>query len=368
MGGTYGVQVVNVDVAMANEEEDDFGNTWLTSNAEGAGTGPYRIVDFQPGEQAVLERFEEYWGGWEGEHFDRVVIRIVEETQTLRELVEAGEVDITDRFSLLPEAVAELETNPTLRVDRQTSTEVVYYTLTEGGLLATPEARQAMCFAFPYEEVIQGFYAGYAQQPRGPVAQATRGFDAATFQYTTDLARAQELFAAAGITEGTTITLMQQSGVTTVSELFQASLAEIGIDLEIQAVDTTAFTATFYGDMPPEERPSLMLWSWWPDYNDAWNHLEPQVSCDPHGSANAGYYCNERVDQLLVETRDAANPEDYQAAVTEMQQILSETDPSGIYFAEPEFTTTMQANIQGFFFNPINLGTYDFHKLSRAAT
>lgn len=365
MGGTYGVQIVNVKAAMENEEEGDFGNTWMMTFAEGTGTGPYKIVDFQPGEQVILERFEEYWGGWEGEHFDRVIIRIVGEAQTLRQLLESGEVDITDRFSLLPEMVAEMESNPDLKVDRQTSTEVVYFTLTEAGPLASPEARQAVCYAFPYNEVIQGFYAGFAEQPRGPVAQKTRGFDPATFQYTTDLAKAQELFTAAGITEGSQLTLMQQTGNTTVSELLQANLAEIGIELEIQAVDTTAFTATFYGEMPAEERPNLMLWSWWPDYNDAWNHLDPQVSCEPHGSGNAGFYCNERVDELLVQTRDAADPEAYQTAMTEVQQILSETDPSGIYFAEPEFTTTMRAEIQGFFFNPINLGTYELHKLSR---
>src|SRR5688500_17221732 len=50
MGGTYATQVVNVNVAMANEEDGDFGNTWMMTFAEGARTGPYGIVDFQPGE------------------------------------------------------------------------------------------------------------------------------------------------------------------------------------------------------------------------------------------------------------------------------------------------------------------------------
>jgi peptide/nickel transport system substrate-binding protein len=295
------------------------------------------------------------------------VIRVVGEPQTLRQLIESAEVDITDRFSLLPETVKQLEANTALKVDRQTSTEVVYYTLTEAGPLASAEARQAMCYAFPYQEVIQGVYAGFGQQPHGAVAQKTRGFDPDTFQYTTDLAKAKELLTAAGIAEGTSLTLLQTTGTSndSIAQLFQANLAEIGIDLQIQSVDTNAFTATFYGDMPVEERPQFMLWSWWPDYNDAWNHLDPQVSCDPHGSANAGFYCNERVDELLGAAHDAANPEDYQTAVSEMQQILAQDDPSAIYFVEPEFTTTMQANLQGFFFNPINLATYNLYKLHR---
>jgi peptide/nickel transport system substrate-binding protein len=364
MGGTYGTQVVNVTVAREHEEDGDFGNTWMMTYAEGTGTGPYKITDFQPGNSVSLEKYDGYWAGWDGNHFDKIVVRTVNESQTIRQLLESGEADITDRIALLPETVKELESNPKLTVDRHTTTEVVYMTMTEHGPLESAAARQAMCYAFPYAEVLQGVYAGYAKQPRGAVAAATRGFDPDTFQYTTDLAKAKDLLGTAGVAEGTKLSLMV-AGTTTVAELFQANLAEIGITLEIQAVDSNLFTATFYGDSPVEERPNFMIWSWWPDYNDAWNHLDPQVSCDPHGSANAGMYCNERVDELLKASHDAANPEDYQTAMDEIQQILSQDDPSAIYYAEPEWTTVMQADIQGFFLNPINLGTYNFYKLSR---
>ena len=364
MGATYGTQVVNVKVAKEHEEDGDFGNTWMMTFAEGTGTGPYKITDFQPGETVTLEKFDGYWAGWEGDHFDKIIVRTVNESQTMRQLLETGEVDVTDRIALLPETVKDLESNPDLKVDRKTTTEVVYMTMTEYGPLESAEARQAMCYAFPYAEVIQGAYAGYAKQPHGAVAEATRGFDPATFQYTTDLAKAKELLATAGVAEGTSLKLMV-AGSTTIAELFLANLAEIGITLDIQQVDTNLFTGTFYGDSPVEERPAFMIWSWWPDYNDAWNHLDPQVSCDPHGSANAGMYCNERVDELLKASHDAANPEDYQTAMSEIQQILSRDDPSAIYYAEPEWTTTMRKDIQGFFLNPINLGTYNLYKLHR---
>ena len=366
MGATYGTQVVNVKVAMEHEEDGDFGNTWMMSNAEGTGTGPYRITGFEPGENVTLEKYDGYWAGWEGDHFDKVIVRTVNGSQTLRQLLESGEVDITDRIALPADTVKDMESNPDLKVDRKTTTEVVYMTMTEYGPLESAAARQAMCYAFPYQEVILGAYAGYAKQPHGAVAEATRGFDPATFQYTTDLAKAKELLATAGVAEGTKLTLMV-SGTTTISELFQANLAEIGITLDIQSVDTNLFTGTFYGDLPVEERPAFMIWSWWPDYNDAWNHLDPQVSCDPHGSANAGMYCNERVDELLKASHDAANPEDYQTAMSEIQQILSRDDPSAIYYAEPEWTTTMRKDIQGFFLNPINLGTYNLYKLHRGS-
>ncbi|MDF2758999.1 MAG: hypothetical protein K0S99_1631 [Thermomicrobiales bacterium] len=38
-----------------------------------------------------------------------------------------------------------------------------------------------------------------------------------------------------------------------------------------------------------------------------------------------------------------------------------------IAVAQPKWPTVLQANIEGFAFNPINLGTYDFWTLSRKA-
>jgi peptide/nickel transport system substrate-binding protein len=365
MAATLGVQVVNVKVAREHEEDGDWGNAWMQLNAEGTGTGPYRIVDFEPGDRVVMERYDGYWGGWEGPHFDHIVVRVVEEFETRRQLIERGEIDIIDRNGVSYEALPELEKNPDLTVDRSTSTEVEYFTLTEAGPLATPEARQAMCWAFPYDDVLEGVYKGYAKQGVGPVAETVRGFAPETFTYSTDLAKAKELFTKAGVAEGTELTFL---GSGTIAELYQASLAEIGISLTIEEVDTTTFTATFYGDAPAEERPHVMGWSWWPDYNDAWNQLYPIVSCESWGSkgGNGGFYCNERVDELLSQAKDAADLDTYATALAEAQQILSRDDPSGIYYAQPEWTTVLRKGVEGFVFNPINLGTYDLHALHRA--
>jgi peptide/nickel transport system substrate-binding protein len=315
-----------------------------------------------------MERNEGYWGGWDDEHFDRVVIRVVSENETRRQLIEQGEVDIVD--NLTPESLLALEQNPDLVVDRSYSTEVDYVMLTVAGPLVTPEARQAMCYAFPYDEVIQGIYKGYGKRAVGPVAEPCRGFAPETFTYPTDLAKAKELFAQAGVAEGTEITLVQESGdenVKSAMQLFQANLAEIGITLAVETVDLTTFTSIIFGDAPVEERPGVMPWFWWPDYNDAWNHLYPQVSCEAWGSkgTNSGFYCNERVEELLAQARDAADPQTYQTALAELQQLLSRDDPPAIYYMQREWTTVLRRGIEGFVFNPIYIGTFDFYRLRR---
>ena len=81
--------------------------------------------------------------------------------------------------------------------------------------------------------------------------------------------------------------------------------------LDIQAVDFATYVGIFTGDLPAEERPNLLPSFWSPDYNDGWNHLWPQISCDAWQSGNGGHYCNERVEELLEQARNAADEESY---------------------------------------------------------
>ncbi len=111
----------------------------------------------------------------------------------------------------------------------------------------------------------------------------------------------------------------------------------------------------------------MMPWFWWPDYNDAYNHLYPQIACDQWGPAgtNGGYYCNERVQELFDAVRDEPDPAKYQAALSEIQQIISRDDPPAIYYMQRQWTTVLRNDIEGFVFNPINIGTFNFYTMSR---
>jgi peptide/nickel transport system substrate-binding protein len=362
----YGAQIVNARRLRELEADGDWGHGWAELNADGLGTGPYRIVAFEPGQSVELERFEGYWRPWEADHFDRVFVRVAEEDLVRRQLVEGGEAQIADL--LAPSTAAALEGNPNVIVSAEYSTEVAYCMLTVAGPLASPEARQAMCYAFPYDQVIDGVYAGYAKRAVGPVAEIILGFAPETFTYATDLEKAKELFLAAGVAEGTRLSLMMraESGANdTIAQLFQANLAEIGIELEIQLVDFGTLAGVIFRDVDPEDQPNAIFWSWWPAYNDAWNHLVAQVTCEAAGSAgtNGGYYCNERVDALMAEARDAADDETFQRAMAEVQQIVSRDDPPAIYYAQRQWITAVRSDLEGFVFNPIYVGTYDLYAL-----
>ena len=226
----------------------------------------------------ILERFDGYWREWEAGQFDRVVIRVVPEGAARRQLVERGDADIVD--GLDPEARgAGARPRSCRRSQLQHGSRLHHHDCRRD---RSREARQALCYAFPYDEVIEGIYKGYGKRAVGPVAEICRGFAPRTFQYQTDLAKAKDLLAQAGVAEGTELTLMMDAGdaadASTV-QLFQANLAEIGITLSVETVTFSTLTGVLFRDVAPEEQPNLMQWGWWPAYNDAWSHLQAQVLC-----------------------------------------------------------------------------------------
>lgn len=371
LAASYGPYIVNAAAMKTHEANGDWGHVWEQTNAVGTGTGPYKITSFDPAQQLTMEKFDGYWAGWSGSHFEKILLRAVAEESTRRQLLEQGEADIVD--TLTSEDIVALKTNPNLTVQENKSTETVYFTMTEYGPLEKPEARQAMCYAFPYNDVIQGIYKGYATQLAGGVAELCRGYAPGTFQYTTDLAKAKALLATAGVAQGTTISMAIDSSIETTkaaAQLFQANLVQIGITLDIQVQEATSLITLLYGDAPASQRPNMSFDFWWPDYNDAWNHLYPQVDSASWGSkgANTGLYKNDQVDQLLASAKDAPDEATYNKAMADVQQIISKDDPPAIYYAQPEWVVVFQKNVQGVVFNPINIGTYRFYDMSRSTT
>jgi peptide/nickel transport system substrate-binding protein len=369
MGAPYGPYIVNAKLAKTHETDGDWGHAWMQTNAEGMGAGPYRITSFEPEQQATLEKYDGYWGGWDGNHFEKIVIRVVPEEATLRQLIEQGQIDIVD--NLTPEATDALAKDPNLRVDRAYTTSDGYVIMTVAGPLASVEARQAMAWAFPYDEVIQGVYKGYAKKGSGPLAELCRGYDPNTFVYATDLAKAKDLLAKAGVPSGTTLSMMVIGGdeaAKQMAQVFAANLQQLGLALDIQAVDQSTFISTAYGEAAAADRPNMFPWFWQPDYNDGWNHLWPQVACDAAfgKGANAGVYCNPKVDALLAQAKSAADPTAYQQALSAIQNLITRDDPAGIYYVQTQWTTILRRDVEGFFTNPIATGLYDFYRMSRS--
>jgi len=366
----YGPFVVSPAAMEQHKTADDpYAHNWFTKNM--AGTGPYKAVTINP-QQVVLERFSDYYRGWSGSHFDRIIFRIVEDTATRRTLIQGGSADALTN-ALTPEAVADLKKDANVQVLEYPSTNVNWSWMNCGDRLKDPEVRQALSYAFPYDDVRNGVYKGLLAKTGGPLTPTTAGYDKSVFIYETDLDKAKTLLNK-HFKPGTKFSFMISSGsdlTAALAQLFQANLQQIGYNLDIRQVERAARTNLAYGDAPPSQRPDFFGdWGWWPDYNDGYNELFPNFYSKSAGSAgsNVGFYKNDRFDQILDTLAPGITDQaKYNQLLAEAQDILTKQDPPAIYWGMVTWYTVLRSNIRGFVWNPIYLNWYNYYDMYRVS-
>src|SRR5690606_11900692 len=72
------------------------------------GTGPYRLVEYAPGSQMVLEANEEYWG--EQPATPKLTMRFIKEAGTRVAALQIGDVAMVNNVP--PDSIATLESSP----------------------------------------------------------------------------------------------------------------------------------------------------------------------------------------------------------------------------------------------------------------
>jgi peptide/nickel transport system substrate-binding protein len=370
MASSYGPMVISPTALAENAtEEDPYAHEWAREFA--VGSGPYMLESNSISEGIVLTRFDDYHLGWEGNHFDRIIFRVVPEDATRRQLLERGEADAITNY-LSPEALEALRTVPTLQVLEYPTTRVSWAIMNAPRLL-TPEVRQGFSYAFPYDNVQNAVYGGLLNRS-GPIPSTVRGYDPDVFLYQTDLDRAKELILAGGFPEGQTFEYMVDANderAQTTAQLFQANVQQIGFNLDIISVDYATVESTVYGDAPAEEKPHFIgSWGWWPDYNDPWNQLWPNFTEANvgNGGSNGGAWVNARFEEIMAEAEHYESEEQLIALMKEAQNILTEQDPPVIYLGERIDYTVLGSDIQGFTPNPLYLEAYNLYDMSRASS
>src|SRR5690606_26211850 len=190
MASEYGPLIVSPAAMEEHATDDDpWAHEWFSQNM--VGTGPYRVVEAEPQERFRFERFPDYNGP---EHFfDEIIARVVPEGVTRRQLLEAGEIDAV---AVLPaDDIIDLRSNPDINVVSYDTTQCSWIRLNYARL--NRDIREALCWAFPYDDVIEQVMRGLAKK-QGPIADTVVGFDPEIELFSTDLDRARELFEAGG--------------------------------------------------------------------------------------------------------------------------------------------------------------------------
>jgi peptide/nickel transport system substrate-binding protein len=362
--GLYAPYIISPKAITENEQDGDLGQAWLRDNM--VGTGPYLLESYNQSQQAVFSRNPNYWGGWDGDHVDQIIISYVKEPATERLVLEQGEIDIA--LFLPDDAVEEVDGTEGIVVTDVPSFNLYYLVLpTREGPTADKKVRQALSYGFDYDTWVNDIMRGKAQQAQGPVPSNFVGFNPDTPKYSYDPDKARALLAEAGYPDGGfTIPYTYETGYfwkRPLGELFQANMADLGITVDIQELSPTAWADLLSN---PETANHAFGLVWWPTLKTPYDFMFPLFATGAQGTAgyNWGYFSNPDLDALLeagtVEPDEAKRMEIYGKA----QDLLVDEAPA-LYVYEKHYRLPMRNTVQGFVFNGMYIETVNFYGISK---
>jgi len=183
--------IVNPRQALANQENNDLGERWLTTND--AGSGPFRINRFDGQSLIRMDAVADYWKGWPmaaANRLEAVIYRIIREPAPRRAALTRGEVDVATE--LTPDDYDQLRTARGMMVPNETGVTTFAITMnTTKGPTADLNVRKAIAYAFDYDALIQ-IHNGAASLMTSPFPNAIPGYVAVPDMPRRDLAKARE--------------------------------------------------------------------------------------------------------------------------------------------------------------------------------
>ena len=303
------------------------------------GTGPYKFVEWVPGDRLVIEKNPDYWG--EKAKFDRVVLKPIKSGPARVAALLAGDVDMID---LVPTAdIARLKGDPNVVLSQGVSNRVIYLHLDHdrdkspfvtgtGGKnpLKDLRVRKAISKAINRPAIVEKVMEGIAIPAGQLLPEGFFGVSPNLAPEAYDPEGAKKLLAAAGWGGGFGLTIHGPNdryiNDAKIAQAIAQMLARIGIDTKVETIPKSVyFRRASRGGPNKTPEFSFILVGWGAGTGEASSPLKSLLhtydKARGFGASNRGRYSHPAVDVLVEEalaTVDDAKREQLLQAATEV--------------------------------------------------
>ena len=322
-------------------------------NANPIGSGPFKLVEFKPGEFTVLERFDKFFLK-DTPKLNRVIIREFKDTSSMMLAFERGEIDIhselTDagqisRASKLP--------NVTLASTSPAIGPIAWLAFnTKSPKLADKRVRQAINFAIDKKYLLETLLGKVHTRATGPIAAGSPFYEPKVEKYDLNLQKAAQLLDEAGLKPGAngirlTLDLDYIPGSVELmvsQEYTKIALSKVGIEVNVRASpDFPSWArrvASHQFDMTLDS-----VWNWGDPVigvHRTWlsSNIKPGIIW-----SNTQNYSNPKVDELLANAAKEPSMAKRKAMYSQMQKIVVDDCPVA-FLIEINFNMAFQNKIQ----------------------
>jgi peptide/nickel transport system substrate-binding protein len=279
------------------------------------GTGPYYLEEIDVNSRIVLKRHEEYFRG--PAPIETIVFNIIKDEQTATIALRNGEVDLVMRSN-------REENLQTLMAEGFVMNKVDNYAIALKVMnmafepFADVRVRQAIAHAIDYETICAAISPSLTQATDSILLPWMPVYSDNIPKYPYDPERAKALLAEAGYGSGLTFKHLGTSaqGVTELQQFEIDFLAQVGIDMQMELVDTPTFNQRRNAGefematrLLPAVNPDMILFS----------YLHPSNKAP--GGLNGARYDNPELTALLEQARAEPDAAKAMALYEQVQQI-----------------------------------------------
>lgn len=302
-------------------------------------TGPFKFKEYVPKEQMTLERFDDYWGG--KPHLDQWIVKEIPDTAAQVVQLQSGDVDFS--LGIPPATASRFDTEDFNLYEVPTTSYSIYYYQMDpdrSPYFQDQRVRQALLYAIDREAMLEAVYFGFGRVPIGlfPQNSWASNPDGIEHLYPYDPDKAMQLLDEAGWVDSDGDGIREKDGVkfqpnmvANASSIWQkdapAAIQEywraVGVDLKPEILAPDLYETRVAVDF---------------DFDTALRSQGSGVTVDrtfafkcenPHGGGNRGFYCNERVDEIIDLVAETPDREQRKELLTELQNIVLGELPVG---------------------------------------
>ncbi|HEY0184787.1 MAG TPA: ABC transporter substrate-binding protein [Rhodopila sp.] len=327
------------------------------NNSAPIGTGPFRFKEWARGDHVIYERNPDYWDS-PRPYLDQLVVKFIPDAASRSAALESGEVDLGYRTPVAYSDLDRLRAAGKLQFETKgyeynNNVNAIEFNMDNEYLSKLP-VRQAVTHALNTVAICKTIYYGTVVPCSAPIAPLLAEYhDPEPTPYPFDVAKAEQLLDAAGYPRGADRTRFRLRFEASpaleesrrLGDFIRASLARVGIAVEVRATDFGTYVKRVYTDrdfemcctgfsnlFDPTVGVQRVYWS------------KNIVKGVPFG--NTSYYRNPKVDALLEQAAIEPDPAKRRAEFLEFQQIVMRDAPD-INFGVPHWITIHNKRAQG---------------------
>jgi len=345
------IHIVNAALVKKNEVNGDWGVAWLSKNS--AGSGAYKLKQFDPAIGFVADRFPDHFKGWGAKYLDEIEFRAVKDTNTRVLGLMKGDFNGIGGY-LQTDQLKRIEASGNAKVLEAESMRVMMMQFnTTRAPLNDVDVRRALNYLFDYDGFNKNILGGLVERNPTPLPNTIWGNPKDVQGYAFDLDKAKAELAKAGSKIDRPLEIHFLTGFAQseqAAQLFQNGLQKAGIQSKVIGTPWPTIVERF---SKPETTPDISVYWISTYYADPHNWIGEMFHSSGAGTfKNAHHYKNPKVDALLdkaVQTTEQAE----RAKFYEEATRLVVADAPGLWIYNTKWYGPYSKKLQGIVFCPI---------------